>query len=40
LWLAVLAGAGLMVAGYKRAEWDANGNGIPDAFESKKGGEA
>lgn len=40
LWLAVLAGAGLMVAGYKRAEWDANGNGIPDAFESKKGGES
>lgn len=39
LWLAVLAGAGLMVAGYKRAEWDANGNGIPDALESKKGGE-
>ena len=38
LWLAVLAGAGLMVAGYKRAEWDANGNGIPDALESKKGG--
>ena len=40
LWLAVLAGAGLMVAGYKRAEWDANGNGIPDALESKKGGES
>ena len=39
LWLAVLVGAGLMVAGYKRAEWDANGNGIPDALESKKGGE-
>ena len=39
LWLAVLAVAGLMVAGYKRAEWDANGNNIPDFLESKKGGE-
>jgi len=37
LWLAVLAAAGLMVAGYKRAEFDANGNGIPDVLEPKRG---
>jgi hypothetical protein len=37
LWLAVLAGAGLMVAGYKRAEWDKDGNNIPDFLESKGG---
>lgn len=40
LWLAVLVGAALMVAGYKRAEWDKNGNGIPDVLEPKKGGES
>jgi hypothetical protein len=39
LWLAVLVGMGLLVAGYKRAEWDKNGNGVPDCLESKKGGE-
>jgi hypothetical protein len=40
LWLAVLVGAALMVSGYKRAEWDKNGNNIPDFLESKKKGES
>lgn len=33
--LLALAAAGLLIAGYKRAEWDANKNGIPDILESK-----
>lgn len=36
LWLAVLAGVGMMVLGYKRAEWDANGDGIPDVLQRRK----
>jgi hypothetical protein len=34
-WLAVLAGVGLVIAGYKRAEWDANGDGVPDILQRK-----
>ena len=32
---ALLAVVALGIAFYKRAEWDANGNGIPDALEKK-----
>lgn len=32
---AVVAVAGIAVFFYKRGEWDANGNGIPDALEKK-----
>lgn len=32
-WLAVLVGVGLLVLGYKRAEWDANKDGIPDILQ-------
>lgn len=36
IWLCVLAGVGLMVAGYKRAEWDRDGDGVPDILQHKK----
>ncbi len=34
-WLAVIAGVGLMVMGYKRAEWDKDGDGTPDFLQKK-----
>ncbi len=33
LWLCVLAGVGMMILGYKRAEWDKDGDGIPDILQ-------
>jgi len=33
--LAVLVAVGLLIAGYKRAEWDKDGNGIPDVLEKQ-----
>jgi hypothetical protein len=35
LWLCIIGGAALLALGYKRAEWDKNGDGIPDAFQRK-----
>ena len=35
LWMAVIVGVGLLALGYKRAEWDANRNGVPDFLENK-----
>lgn len=35
LWVLVLVVAGAVILGYKRAEWDANGDGIPDALQRK-----
>lgn len=35
LFLVTIGLAGLVVAVYKRAEWDANGDGIPDALQKK-----
>ncbi len=35
LWFAVIAVVGLLAAGYKRAEWDKNGDGIPDFLQKK-----
>lgn len=35
LWLALLGAVVLVILGYKRAEWDRNGNGIPDILERK-----
>lgn len=35
LWLCFLAGAALLALGYKRAEWDKNGNLVPDFLEKK-----
>ena len=35
-WFAVLVGVGLMVIGYKRAEWDANNDGVPDFLQKQK----
>lgn len=36
LWGVVVSGVVLMALGYKRAEWDANGDGIPDVFQRAK----
>ena len=36
IWFCVLAVAALMVAGYKRAEWDKDGDNIPDIFQHRK----
>jgi hypothetical protein len=36
LWLVALGIAALIVAVYKRAEWDKNGDGIPDVLQSRK----
>lgn len=33
IWLAALLVVGLLVLGYKRAEWDANKDGIPDILQ-------
>lgn len=33
LWATVLLGVALLIAGYKRAEWDANKDGIPDFLQ-------
>lgn len=33
IWFAVIVVAGGVILGYKRAEWDANGDGIPDALQ-------
>jgi hypothetical protein len=33
--LGVLVAVGLLIAGYKRAEWDKDGNGIPDVLEKQ-----
>jgi len=33
--LGVLVAVGLLIAGYKRAEWDRDGNGIPDVLEKQ-----
>lgn len=33
--LTVLVGGGAIMLGYKRAEWDANGDGIPDVLQKK-----
>lgn len=35
LWLAAFAVFGAMAAGYKRAEWDKDGDGIPDILKSR-----
>lgn len=35
IWLCILAVVALMIAGYKRAEWDKNGDGIPDFAQRK-----
>lgn len=42
IWAAVIGGVLLLVLGYKRAEWDKDGDGIPDFMEpeSKKGKDA
>jgi hypothetical protein len=34
-WLIALGAAVLLVMGYKRAEWDKNGDGIPDILQKK-----
>lgn len=35
LWLGIIAVVALIIAGYKRREWDKDGDGIPDALQSK-----
>ena len=35
LWGVVLIGVAILVAGYKRAEWDKDGNGTPDFLQKK-----
>lgn len=36
IWLVVIGIVGALALGYKRAEWDKDGDGIPDILESKK----
>lgn len=33
IWMAVIGVSALLVAGYKRAEWDHNGDGVPDVLQ-------
>jgi hypothetical protein len=35
IWLLCIAAAALLALGYKRAEWDRNGDGIPDLLQRK-----
>jgi hypothetical protein len=36
LWLVALGIVALLALGYKRAEWDRDGDGIPDVFQKRK----
>lgn len=36
LWACVIVGVLLLIAGYKRAEWDKDGNGVPDFIQKKQ----
>jgi hypothetical protein len=35
-WLGVLIGVGLLVLGYKRAEWDKDGDNVPDFLQKNR----